>query len=82
MVGANEAKIYFCLFLLTAEFFRIYLKGVDSARTFFRWLRSPATVCRHEFFEAALKSEPAYLPEGVSVKAGGLCPEEMGKYLR
>lgn len=39
-----------------------------------RWVRSPSTVASAWFCEAALKSEPAYLPEGVSVTAGALCP--------
>ena len=69
------AKIYFCLFLLTAVFFRISLNSADSLRTARRWFKSPATVCKLSVLEAALKSEPAYLPGGVSVKAGGLWPE-------
>lgn len=81
-MGANELKIYFCLFLLTAEFLMTSLKGADSLRTALRWVRSVATVWRHSFLEATVKREPAYLPEAVSVKAGGLCPECFALYLR
>jgi len=47
----------------------------DSFKIDFKWVRSLATIWRALDLEAAEKSEPAYLPEGVSLIAGGLCPE-------
>ena len=63
-----------------AEFLITSLNSADSFSTFLKWVKSVATVCRHSVLEAALKSDPAYRPEGVSVKAGGLWPEYREMY--
>ena len=77
--GTNVLNIYLCLFLLTEEFFNISLKVLDYLITCLRWVMSLKTSWRHYFLEAALNKDPAYLPKGVSVKDGGLCPENISK---
>jgi hypothetical protein len=68
------SKIYFCLLLRTAEFLRISLNSELSLMTPRKWVRSSRTDWSASVLEAELKSDPAYLPEGVSVSAGGLWP--------
>lgn len=75
-------KISLCLFLLMAEFLSTSRNVLDSLSTSRRWVRSSRQDCSAFFSEAALKRDPAYLPEGVSVKAGALWPAWVREYLR